>query len=124
METIINELTIDDTSEICKEEEADTESQADNEADVDNVEDHRSVSAIMQELQNDLERPIMEVMKFLFSFVLRQNNSIDFSLRPELETVARLGESRQRCTCNHEARRLDIVKSCEITGRFIGHDGE
>lgn len=92
LETIINELTIDDTSEICKEEEADTESQADDEADVDNVEDHRSVSAIMQELQKELERPIMEVMKFLFSFVLRQNNSIDFSLRqnwkpwPDLES--------------------------------------
>lgn len=67
----MNELTIDDT-EICKEEEADTESQADDEADTDahNTENHRSVSAIMQELQKELERPVMEVTKFCFSFIL------------------------------------------------------
>lgn len=37
--------------------------QVDNQADVDahNVENHRSVSAIMQDLQKELERPVMEV---------------------------------------------------------------
>ncbi|XP_011871826.1 PREDICTED: uncharacterized protein LOC105564213 [Vollenhovia emeryi] len=65
LENIITELTIDDTSEACKEEEADTESQADDEADADapSVENHRSVSAIMQELQKELERPVMENWK-------------------------------------------------------------
>jgi len=62
LENIIN---IDDTK-ICKEEEADTESQVDDEVDTDayNIENHRSVSAIMQELQKELERPIMEVTNF------------------------------------------------------------
>ncbi|XP_018338438.1 PREDICTED: uncharacterized protein LOC108746273 isoform X2 [Trachymyrmex septentrionalis] len=65
LENIINELTIDDTSEICKEEEADTESHVDDEADKDthSIENHRSVSTIMQELQKELERPVMENWK-------------------------------------------------------------
>lgn len=66
LENIINELTIDDTSEICKEEEADAESPADDEVDMDahSIENHRSISTIMQELQKELERPVMEVGKF------------------------------------------------------------
>lgn len=69
LENIINELTINNTSQICKEEEADTESQVDDEADMDtnSIENHRSVSAIMQELQKELERPVMEVTIFFFS---------------------------------------------------------
>lgn len=65
LENIINELTINDTSEICKEEEADAESPADDEADVDahSIENHRSISTIMQELQKELERPVMENWK-------------------------------------------------------------
>ncbi|KYN06646.1 PREDICTED: uncharacterized protein LOC108782815 [Cyphomyrmex costatus] len=65
LENIINELTIDDTSEICKEEETDTESQVDDKADTDthSIENHRSVSIIMQELQKELERPVMENWK-------------------------------------------------------------
>lgn len=67
LENIIDELTIDDASEICKEEEADTESPADDEVDADSVENHRSVSVIMQELQKELERPVMEVKTLFFS---------------------------------------------------------
>ncbi|XP_011157899.1 ubiquitin-associated protein 1 [Solenopsis invicta] len=65
LENIINELTIDDMSEISKEEEADTESQGDDDGDIDahSIENHRSVSAIMQELQKELERPVMENWK-------------------------------------------------------------
>lgn len=65
LENIISELTIDETSEICKEEETDTESPVDDEADADalSVENHRSVSTIMQELQKELERPVMENWK-------------------------------------------------------------
>ncbi|XP_012527502.2 ubiquitin-associated protein 1 [Monomorium pharaonis] len=64
LENIINELTIDDTSEISK-EEADTESPMDDDGDMDayNIENHRSVSTIMQELQKELERPVMENWK-------------------------------------------------------------
>lgn len=70
LENIINELTINDTSEICKEEETETESQVDDEADTDahSVENHRSISAIMQELQKELERPVMEVIFFKPNF--------------------------------------------------------
>lgn len=71
MENIINELTIDDTSEISKEEKVDdvktpVDSQTD-EDELTNIENHRSVSAIMQDLQKELERPVMEVIK---SFIL------------------------------------------------------
>ncbi|KAM0727522.1 Ubiquitin-associated protein 1 [Formica fusca] len=67
LENIINELTIDDTSKISKEEKVDdmktpVDSQAD-EDELANVENHRSVSAIMQELQKELERPVMENWK-------------------------------------------------------------
>jgi len=93
LENIINELTIDDTSEICKEEEADTESQVDDEADKDthSIENHRSVSTIMQELQKELERPIMEVIYF-FLYNINIIESINPSLRqnwkpwPDLES--------------------------------------
>ncbi|XP_024893717.1 uncharacterized protein LOC112468668 [Temnothorax curvispinosus] len=65
LENIINELRVDDKSEVCKEEKPDTESPADDEADADahSNENHRSVSAIMQELQKELERPVMENWK-------------------------------------------------------------
>ncbi|CAL1676739.1 unnamed protein product [Lasius platythorax] len=67
LENIINELTIDDTSEISKEEKVDdTKTPVDSQADEDelaNVENHRSISAIMQELQKELERPVMENWK-------------------------------------------------------------
>lgn len=66
MENIINELTIDDTSEISKEEKVDdVKTPVDSQTDEDelaNVENYRSVSAIMQDLQKDLERPVMEVV--------------------------------------------------------------
>lgn len=72
MENIINELTIDDTSEISKEEKVDdTKTSVDSQADEDelaNVENHRSISAIMQELQKELERPVMEVINLFFFF--------------------------------------------------------
>lgn len=62
----INELTIDDTSEISKEEKVDdVKTPVDSQTDEDelaNVENYRSVSAIMQDLQKDLERPVMEVI--------------------------------------------------------------
>lgn len=78
LENIINELTIDDMSEISKEEEADTESQGDDDGDIDahSIENHRSVSAIMQELQKELERPVMEVTKFVFLFSINITDSI------------------------------------------------
>ncbi|XP_011630625.1 uncharacterized protein LOC105422808 [Pogonomyrmex barbatus] len=64
LENIINELTIDDTAEICKEEEANMENQMDDEADTDmHIENHRSVSTIMQELQKELERPAIKDWK-------------------------------------------------------------
>lgn len=73
MENIINELTIDDTSEISKEEKIDdTKTPVDSQADEDelaNVENHRSISAIMQELQKELERPVMEVINLFFFFL-------------------------------------------------------
>ncbi|EFN63779.1 Ubiquitin-associated protein 1 [Camponotus floridanus] len=67
LENIINELTIDDTSEISKEEKVDdVKTPVDSQTDEDelaNVENYRSVSAIMQDLQKDLERPVMENWK-------------------------------------------------------------
>ncbi|XP_077274384.1 uncharacterized protein LOC143904037 isoform X2 [Temnothorax americanus] len=109
LENIINELRVDDKSEVCKEEKADTESPADDEADADahSNENHRSVSAIMQELQKELERPVME---FFFAI--------------ELEAVARFGESGQRRACYHEAQRLDVESRETVGGFVIGHDGE
>lgn len=65
LENIINELSIDNV-ETHKEEKIDEmKNQVDNQADVDahNVENHRSVSAIMQDLQKELERPVMENWK-------------------------------------------------------------
>lgn len=67
LENIINELTIDHTSEMSKDEKVDemktpVDSQ-DDEDELTNVENHRSVSAIMQELQKELERPVMENWK-------------------------------------------------------------
>lgn len=78
LENIINELTIDD-AEICKEEEAETENQVDDEANTDahSVENYRSISAIMQELQKELERPVMEVIFFEQNFFSSQCNMID-----------------------------------------------
>lgn len=106
LENVINELTINDTTEISKEEEADTESQADDDGDTDahSIENHRSISAIMQELQKELERPVMEVTK---CFSLRSTNmtdSINSLLATELEAMARFGESGRRRACNSEAR--------------------
>lgn len=67
LENIINELTIDDTSEISKEEKVDdVKTPVDSQADEDelaDIENHRSISAIMQELQKELERPVMENWK-------------------------------------------------------------
>ncbi|KAL0112926.1 hypothetical protein PUN28_012287 [Cardiocondyla obscurior] len=66
LENIINELTIDDTTEISKEEEEiDVDNQVDDETELDTptTENHRSVSVIMQELQKELERPVMENWK-------------------------------------------------------------
>lgn len=70
MENIINELSIDNT-ETHKEEKVDEmKNQVDNQANIDahNVENHRSVSAIMQDLQKELDRPVMEVIKLFFLF--------------------------------------------------------
>lgn len=67
LENIINELSIDDTSEISKEEKVDdVKTPVDSQADEDelaDIENHRSISAIMQELQKELERPVMENWK-------------------------------------------------------------
>lgn len=67
MENIINELTINDTLEVSKEEKVDdmktpVDSQTD-EDELTNIENHRSISAIMQDIQKELERPVMEVIK-------------------------------------------------------------
>jgi ubiquitin-protein ligase len=72
LENIINELSIDDISEIQKEDINDTKNQeTSDQADTDthNMENHRSVSVIVQELQKELERSVMEVIRyFLISF--------------------------------------------------------
>lgn len=67
MENIINELAINDESaEIHMEEKIDdTKSQTDDQTEAEArhvVESHRSVTAIMQELQKELDRPIVEVL--------------------------------------------------------------
>lgn len=85
MENIINELTIDDTTEIQNDEKADdTKNQTDDRIEVNelhhNVENHRSVSAIVQELQKELERPIMEVMYFISLSRQLDAESINFFL--------------------------------------------
>lgn len=61
----MNELSIDDATEISKEDVDDTKPQTESQTDMDSTENHRSVSVIMQELQKELERPVMEV-RFLF----------------------------------------------------------
>lgn len=67
LENIINELTMDEITEIHKEEKVDEmKNQVDSQTDTDahtDVENHRSVSVIMQELQKELERPVMENWK-------------------------------------------------------------
>ncbi|RLU23246.1 hypothetical protein DMN91_003449 [Ooceraea biroi] len=67
LENIISELSIDDTSETHKEDVSidDTKDQAESQADADShsTENHRSVSVIVQELQKELERPVMENWK-------------------------------------------------------------
>jgi len=73
LENIINELSIDDISEIQKEDINDITNQEKNQVDTDmhNMENHRSVSVIVQELQKELERSVMEVTRyFLISFFL------------------------------------------------------
>lgn len=65
---------MDEITEIHKEEKVDEmKNQVDSQTDTDahtDVENHRSVSVIMQELQKELERPVMEVIEFFFTIIL------------------------------------------------------
>lgn len=66
LENIINELTIEEESVVCeeeKEENVNINMQSEENADNDINVKHRSVSTIVQELQRELERPLMEVKK-------------------------------------------------------------
>lgn len=70
---------MDEITEIHKEEKVDEmKNQVDCQTDTDthtDVENHRSVSVIMQELQKELERPVMEVMKLFFTIILEKCES-------------------------------------------------
>lgn len=64
LESILNELTINDQTDVLIEEKSDAIKNEMNEQNIENEEEnvkHRSVSAIVQELQRDLERPFVEV---------------------------------------------------------------
>ena len=67
LESILNDLTISDRSEVHTEEKNDNTkiemSNQEEENEQENVK-HRSVSTIVQELQRDLERPFVEVTVF------------------------------------------------------------
>lgn len=67
MENIINELTIDDTPETPNEEKTDDmRNRIDDKIETDStdVENHRTVSEIMHELQKELKQPNVEVINF------------------------------------------------------------
>lgn len=67
LESILNDLTISDRTEIHTEEKNDnTKIEMSNQEEENEQEHvkHRSVSTIVQELQRDLERPFMEVTVF------------------------------------------------------------